>query len=82
MYHPGLRRLALDECPCPTCSEVKDTTLGAGRLAVPWHAWELSWAGGHSPPFGKGHLVRLSPLLGRSNRQQSAWRGTSWTAAS
>jgi len=57
-------------------------TLGVGSAVIARHAWELSWAGGRGPPVGKGHLVKLSPLLHRSSRQQSAWRGTLWTAAS
>lgn len=68
--------------PSPAHSKVQDMTLGVGSAAIAWHTWEPSWAGGHSPPFGKGHLVKLSPLLGRSSRQQSAWRGTLWIAAS
>lgn len=40
----------------------------------------LGWVS--QPSFWEGLLFKLSPLLGRSSRQQSAWRGTLWTAAS
>lgn len=49
------------------------THRGSGHTLLGWE-WQ--------PSFGKGLLLKLCPLLGRSSRQQSAWRGTLWTAGS